>query len=228
MYNQPNIKETINSILQKENFSNKELVDAIINFINTLKNPDIAREGFKTEEFDDIGVKLGLWTKDPDYFFGSQYNNDNKPVKELIPVLEKALKTDLLNDEEKRNFITEFANFFAECSEDEGFCSNKIYVLIKNISENSGVDIEKEYDSWEEAEKDIDDIYTGCCDDAYFAEKVWFTLLCYIQDCECDECKNFCSILEYDCAGLESGRKEWEEENCEQLEDEEYLNEYDE
>ena len=97
----------------------------------------------------------------------------------------------------------------AESSDDEDLCEGKIYVVI------DGMNIVKEYPSWDEAEKDVDEWYTGCCDDLYIAENVLFPILCAVQAREWDECLNFCIVMKFDATDIEDGRAYWEEANCE-------------
>lgn len=125
--------------------------------------------------------------------------------EEFLKYLYEIFASTEMTDAEKRDILTPVMIAFAECSDEEDFSGGKIYVVIK------GMDIVKEYDSWENAEKDVDDWYTGCCDDIYFAETALFPILCGIQNREWDECLNYCIVFEFDATDIEDGRESWEE-----------------
>ncbi len=222
MYNTPSIKEILDNLMNTEELSFTTIVDTIINFIEKFKNKDVIRNVFMMDEVDEIGEKLGLWTIDKNFYFGSENAESNKPIEELTAMLKTVVETNKLSDEEKRNFIVGFADYFGECSEDEDFCDKKIYVIIKKNKSDGEIDIVNEYNNWDEASSDIDNTYIGCCDDAYLAEVMWFNILCWVRDQQADEYKNFCSIIEFDAEDIEDGRESWEAENCEQDEDEEF------
>jgi hypothetical protein len=101
------------------------------------------------------------------------------------------------------------AEELADCSDDEEFCNDKIYVVIKGLSEEA--DDVYEFNSWEEAENDFDERYTSCCDDTFIAENVLFPILSYLREKEADKLMNFCSVIEFDATGLEENRENWEE-----------------
>ena len=221
MYNKPDIKETLN-ILMKKNVPLKEIINAVREFTKDIEDESIIRESFKFPEMDEMGERLGLWEIDESFFFGNAKADADIQIDELFDILNKAINAGHLTEEEKKEFIFAFARNFGECSETEEFCENKVYVIIKNIGKDSNFDDEDEYDIVEkfnninDAESYVDDIYIGCCDDAYFAEEVWFRLLCDIQSNEWDTLKNFCKIFEVNAKGLEEGRASWEEANLEQ------------
>jgi len=220
MYKTFDIKEKIDEILSEENVSTTKLVDAIVDFVNVCPCKSIMREAFKTEEFDKMGEMVGAWTVDEEYCFGGEYESDNTDIEELVNVLKKFIDAENINADTKIEYITEFAKYFGECSEEDDFCEDKIYVIIKNIgvdSNSKGEDeysIVEEFDNIYDAEKYVDDVYTGCCDDIYFAEHIWFSLLCDIQNNDWYYKKNFSTIFMADAKGLEEGREYWEAENC--------------
>lgn len=112
-----------------------------------------------------------------------------------------------------RDFIFEISNAIVNISDVEDFCDNKIYIVVTNFYGETA-DYVREYDSWEEAEKDIDEWYTSCCDDLYMAENMMFPILCAVQGREYDYTVNFCTVIEFNAIGLEEGRESWEDENC--------------
>lgn len=117
------------------------------------------------------------------------------------------------NSQIETETLAKIAQTIADCSDDEDFCENKIYIVIKNFYDETE-DYVKEYDSWEEAEKDIDEWYTSCCDDLYLAENLMYPILCAVQGREYDYTMNFCTVIEFNAAGFEEGREPWESENC--------------
>lgn len=203
MYKEPCIREILKKQLNSERASVDEVLQTITDFVQKLENKEIVRGVFQTEEFLCMHRIIPTLTR-----------ANEKTIDELLAILKKVGTSKQLSEDKRKDFVFTFARLFAECSDDPYYCDNKIYILIKNLSENSGIDIVKEYDSWEDAEKDIDDIYVGCCDDAYMAENMWFTILCWCQEHQWDIAKNFCTIVEFDATGLEKGRQYWEE-NCE-------------
>ena len=100
-----------------------------------------------------------------------------------------------------------------EVAEDEDYCSEKVFVVIRNFGgKGDDNDLVFEYNSWEEAREDVDDRYIGCCDDVFIAEEMWLPILCQLNNQEFDEFKNFCSIVEFDAQYLEEIREDWEEQ----------------
>lgn len=236
MYKTLDIKEKIDEILSEKNVSATKLVDTIVDFVNICPCKGIMREVFKTEEFDKMGEMVGAWTIDEEYCFGGEYESDNTDIEELVNILKKFIDAKNINADTKIEYITEFAKYFGECSEEDDFCEDKIYVIIKNIGVDSNSKSEDEYsvveefDNINDAEKYVDNVYTGCCDDIYFAERIWFGLLCDIQNNEWYYKKNFSTIFMADAKGLEDAREDWEAENCEDddYDEEEFEEDFDE
>jgi hypothetical protein len=205
MYKYPNIEETLNEICEKE-FSVSKVVNTITDFIEKMENKTSVIGVFDIDEFGDMCRKAGIKIENTYDITG--YTNALKAIA----------NTDKVDEKEKENFVRDFARYFGECSSDEDFCEDKIYVVIKNLSDNDDSDIVNKYDSWDEADKDVDDIYTGFCDDIYIAEVMWYEILGWIRERNCDA-YNFCSVVDFDARGIEDGREYWEAENCEPDED---------
>ena len=134
-------------------------------------------------------------------------NLTNQSVSEMLSLFEQFVD---LNIPEKEQLVYDFVENFCECSDNEDTCDGKIYIVIKNLNDED-FDLVKEYDSWEDADADIDDIYVGCCDDAFLVEELWYHLLCSIRAREFDYTKNFCTVIEFNATGLEDAREAWEE-----------------
>ena len=160
IFEQEDIREKIEAILNKDNFSHSELKNIILEFI---------------QQFED-----------------------------------KSIFEDILNAINNAEDITEVAAEFAKNSDDEDFCDKKIFVVIKNLDGIEGNNLVKEYNSLEDAVRDIDDTYTGCCDDVCFAENVWFPLLCALQSNGWDYLVNYCSVFECDAQYIDEIREGWE------------------
>ena len=109
------------------------------------------------------------------------------------------------------DYAMKIAQTIADYSDNEKYCSHKIYVVIKNFY---GTEFVKEYNFWDEAELDVDDWYIGCCDDAFLAENMLYPILCSIREREYDYTMNFCTVIEFNAYGIEDCREFWEEENC--------------
>lgn len=210
MYNYPNIETTLNEICKSRNCTNK-IVTTIIEFVDMVTAKNSIIDVFKTYEFDAVCKNIGITVK------------DTGDVTGYCNALKEIANTSTLSEDKKEEVIKEFAKYFGECSSDEDFCDEKIYVITKNLSsDDSGIDLVDEYDSWEQAEHDVDENYTSCCDDIFMAENMLYEILGWIRERTVDECKNFCSIIEFNAAGLEDAREAWEAENCEPDEEEEY------
>ena len=181
----PDIKERILYLTSKGEYSLKEMKGVLSDFCDKIGNDMKKKVGDMMSEQTELG------------------DNGDEFWSYLNEMFESELP-----DKLKRETISSIVNEIAECSDMEDFCDGKVYVIIQ------GMDITKEYDSWEDTIKDIDEWYIGCCDDAYIAENVLFQILCYAQEHECDRCINYCSILEFDATDIEDGREYWENENC--------------
>ncbi len=201
MYRECCIRELLEEKLNEKDIRTTEILDIITDFVYRLENKELVREVFRKKAFTRMYELMPTTVP-----------ADEKSIEELLSVVRKIGISGQLKENDRRRFILTFAKVFAECSDNPEYCENKIYILIKNMTENSGVNIVKEYDSWEDAEKDIDDIYIGCCDDAYMAESMWFPILQCCQERQWDITKNFCTIIEFDAVGLEGARKYWEQE----------------
>ena len=193
MFKDVDIREILEDAMEKE-VSIAELKNLIMDFVKKYSAIDNFRCVFDCDEFDTMCTLLNVDTS-------------NKSTEELFDVFEQFVSSDINNKEE---LVYDFVENFCECSDDEDCCENKIYIIVKNISDQDEDSIVKEYDSWEDAEHDIDDLYTGCCDDVFFAENVWFSILCSIQNREWDFVKNFCTVIEFNASGLEDSREDWE------------------
>ncbi len=207
MYNEKDIREVLETLLGEETTPLTAFRDTIVEFYDKFDNKEVFNCVFCSDEFEEICVLSNV--EDPhDYpYIEENYDEMLKVFKEFF---------DLSIDENtKKDAVLDFVRNLISCSDDENFCDNKVFVLIKNLySDDSGIDIEKEYASLDDAISDIDDTYVGCCDDAYLAERMWFQILCYLQSDEWDTCINFCKVFEFNAAGIEDGRKNWEKENC--------------
>lgn len=130
-------------------------------------------------------------------------------ILEFIQSFEdKSLFADIIEALSKSEDIRTLATEFAQNSDNELYCNNRIFVVIRNIG-GKGNDIVQGYESLNVAIQDVDDIYIGCCDDIFFAENVWFHLLCALKANEADYLVNYCSVFEYDADGLEEIRDYW-------------------
>ena len=221
LFEQSDIREKIENIISKKDYSINELKDVVFNFLNILD------EEHKKLVLSFIGMAdvvvpkviednvLPLISIDDDRYICEE-NTDK-----VLQFIQNVFETTAICDDVKREFLNELIGEFARMSDSENCCDNKVFVVIKNFADEEGIFLVKEYNSWDVAESDIDDTYTGCCDDAYLAENMWFQILCYVQNQEWDTLVNFCSVVEFDASGLEEGREYWEKENCEFDEDDE-------
>ena len=186
LFEMSDIKERILYLTSKDEYSLEEMKGVLSDFCDKIGND------MKKKVGDMMSEQTGLGDNGDEF-----WNYLNEMFESELP------------DELKRETVSPIVYEIAECSDMEDFCDGKIYIVIH------GMDITKEYDSWEDAIKDIDEWYIGCCDDAYIAENVLFQILCYAQEHECDRCINYCSVLEFDATDIEDGREDWENENCE-------------
>lgn len=183
----PDIKEEISRIIEKDNFSVKELQDLISGFFDKID------DDFKIKIFNKIAKEIGY---------------EGKSGHVLAYFYDVIAETE--GQDSKSNYgVRVLAEEFANCSDDEDFCDGKIYIVIKGLDET--FDDVREYNSWEDAERDIDEQYTSCCDDVFMAENILFPVLNSIRSREADYTVNFCSVIEFDATDLEAGREEWEE-----------------
>ena len=186
LYDMADIKEGILEIIADEKYSLDDLRDNLTAFLDY------------TGDYKDV---IGdILASEVDY---------SGTGKQLLEYLYEVFASTELTDDEKRCILTPVMTAFAESSDEEDLCDGKIYVVI------DGMDIVKEYHSWDEAERDIDDWYTGCCDDIFIAENVLFPILCAVQAREWDECLNYCIVMKFDATDIEDAREAWEEANCE-------------
>lgn len=186
LFDLPDIGDKVRNILEEECFDLQEADTCISEFLAHLD----------TKMRDKIREDIAIEAECP----------DKKDI--LFDYMHSIVISNTMTDEGKRNELRPLLEAFATCSDDEEACGHKIYVVIK------GMDLVEEYDSWETAEKEIDDWYVGCCDDAYIAECLLFQLLCYVQSREYDYTKNFCTVIEFNATDIEEGREAWEAENC--------------
>lgn len=192
LYELPDLKDEINRIIKDDTFSQHKLKTMLLDFFNRLDN--------------DFRTKIINLISEECYEI---IPNSNITPNNFIDVI-----SEIFDDASKQNLAISIANTIADCSDSEELCEHKIYIVIKNLYDDSDRDMVKEYDSWEEAEKDIDEWYTSCCDDLFIAENMMFPILCSVQSREFDFTSNFCTVIEFDATGLEECRESWEDENC--------------
>ncbi len=191
LYKQKDIKEEIYRIINTDAFPLSVLSDTITSFFHNMDT--------------DFRVKVlqSLYNADyPDIDF------ENK--KNVLDLFMEIYNSSTITDERKQTMMVSIAKTIADCSDNEDYCDNKIYVIIKNLSDDNSELIE-EYDSWEEAEKKVDDWYIGGCGDIFIGENVLYPILCSVREREYDYCVNFCTIVELNASGLEDVRECWEE-----------------
>lgn len=208
LYKQNDIKEEINKIIQNDDFDIIELKNVVLNFFNGLD-----------EKFKEFVIKS---LQDADYSDLDFYSGHN-----VVEMISAVCDSDVISYSDKRRILTVLSKTIADCSDDEDYCDGKIYVVTKNLSDD-GSELVEEYNSWEEAEKDVDERYTSCCDDAYLAETVLFSILCSVKEREWDFTVNFCTVFEFNASGFEDGREPWEAANCEYDDCDDYDEESDE
>lgn len=214
MYKHEDIKEVLLKEISKENADPKVIYDEIIDFVKEFNNYETFRLIFDCSAVEKMCKVLNI-----DFDEGNiAYCIEN--AIDLFDILKDFLDSNV-SDGEKREVFFEFVKEFANASDDEEYCENKIYVIVKNIEKDADFDGEDEYnvvekfDDIDDAESYVDETYIGCCDDSYYAEEIWFRLLCDIQNNEWDTLVNFSKVFEVDAKGLEVGRENWEAENCE-------------
>lgn len=206
MYKEPNIKETILTLCQEKTPNIKSIEKVILDFFSKYPKSDNLGFVFDCTAYKQMCKSLGITQTKKFILTKTNFNTLLKTFKDFC--------ASNIPETQKTVLILKFARNFAELSEDEECCENNVHVVIKNLSENKDFVIDNEYDSWEEAEKDIDNTYIGCCDDFFLAENMWFPLLCYVRDREYDFLKNFSSFIEFNADGLEKEREEWENNHC--------------
>lgn len=211
MYQHEDIKEILLKDIENE-INPKDVYDKIIDFAKAYDNYEAFRLIFDCSAVEKMCEVLDINFDDGNLAYCIENAVD------LFDILKEFLDSNVSDDEKKEIFF-DFVKEFAEASDDEDYCEGKIYVIIKNIGKDSN-DPETEYsvvevfDDISDAESFVDDTYIGCCDDAYYAEMLWFRLLSDIQCNEWDTLINFCKIFEVDAKGLEDGRESWEKANC--------------
>lgn len=187
-YELPDIKEEISQIIEKDDFSVKDLQNLISEFFDKID------DDFKIKIFSKIAKEIGYEGR----------------VDQVLTYFYDVIAETEEQDTENHYGVRVLAEEFANSSDDEDFCDGKIYVVIKGLDETSE-DV-REYNSWEDAERDIDEQYTSCCDDVFMAENILFPILNSIRFHEADYTVNFCSVVEFDATGFEDGREDWEKD----------------
>ena len=185
-YELPDIKEEISQIIEKDDFSVKDLQNLISEFFDKID------DDFKIKIFSKIAKEIGYEGR----------------VDQVLTYFYDVIAETEEQDTENHYGVRVLAEEFANSSDDADFCDGKIYVVIKGIEEAS--DNVMEYNSWEDAERDIDERYTSCCDDIFMAENMLFPILNSIRIREADYTVNFCSVVEFDATNIEDGREDWE------------------
>ena len=187
-----NVRDVINQILNDESKTYKELMQYIFDFVNMFESKKMFLQAFEnSKEFQNACKKASLLNSEQEL-----ENNTELLCENYVSALKKIFDTDIVSKEKKKVIANDFATLFMEYSDNEDCCSQKIYVVIRNINYEEGQNIIKEYDSIETAEKCIEEEYICCCDDSIFAEEVWFPLLCAIQNNEWDYMLNYCTVFE--------------------------------
>ena len=206
MYKSDDIKDILGRMLVDKTAALVSFKETIVNFFNAYKNIDALRGVFCCDAFAEMCELLGIED-------AHDYSYAEESATEMLRLFQQFF--DLAIDEnKKRNLVCGFAANFAECSADEDYCDGKIYIIVKNLSENDEYSIVKEFDNWDDAEYDANEWYTSCCDDLYIGENLLFPILCQVQEREWDMIKNFSIILEFNALGIEDGREAWEAANC--------------
>ena len=185
-YELPDIKEEISQIIEKDDFSVKDLQNLISEFFDKID------DDFKIKIFSKIAKEIGYEGR----------------VDQVLTYFYDVIAETEEQDTENHYGVRVLAEEFANSSDDADFCDGKIYVVIKGIEEAS--DNVMEYNSWEDAERDIDERYTSCCDDIFMAENMLFPILNSVRIREADYTVNFCSVVEFDATNIEDGREDWE------------------
>lgn len=200
MYQEPCIREILEKKLNEKNVQTTEILDIITDFVYRLENKELVREVFRKKAFTRMYELMPTTVP-----------ADEKSIEELLSVVRKISLSGQLKENDRKRFILTFAQVFAECSDNPEYCGNKIYVLITNMSGDDTIDMVREYNSWDEAEKDTENIYRGCKYDNYIAENMWYPISKWCKEKDWDSVKNFCTIVEFNAIGLEGARKYWEE-----------------
>lgn len=185
-YELPDVKEEISQIIEKDDFSVKDLQNLISEFFDKID------DDFKIKIFSKIAKEIGYEGR----------------VDQVLTYFYDVIAETEEQDTENHYGVRVLAEEFANSSDDVDFCDGKIYVVIKGIQEAS--DNVMEYNSWEDAERDIDERYTSCCDDIFMAENMLFPILNSVRIREADYTVNFCSVVEFDATNIEDGREDWE------------------
>lgn len=206
MYKERDIREVLEKMIEDEDTKLSSFKDIIVKFFNDYKNIDALSPIFCCDAFETMCEHLGIEDAH-DYPYAEENTN------EMLKLFQQFFDLDI-DEESKRELVHSFAKNFAECSDDADYCEGKIYIIVKNLSENNKYSIVEEFDDWDAAEKYADEWYTGCCDDLYIGENMLFPILCQVQSREWDTVINFCSIVEFDATYIEEGRESWEQANC--------------
>lgn len=206
MYKERDIREVLEKMIEDEDTKLSSFKDIIVKFFNDYKNIDALSPIFCCDAFETMCEHLGIEDAH-DYPYAEENTN------EMLKLFQQFFDLDI-DEESKRELVHSFAKNFAECSDDADYCEGKIYIIVKNLSENNKYSIVEEFDDWDAAEKYADEWYTGCCDDLYIGENMLFPILCQVQSREWDTVMNFCSIVEFDATYIEEGRESWEQANC--------------
>lgn len=206
MYKERDIREVLEEMIEDENTKLSSFKDIIVKFFNDYKNIDALSSVFCCDAFETMCEHLGIEDAH-DYPYAEENTN------EMLKLFQQFFDLDI-DEEIKKELVHNFAKNFAECSDDADYCEGKIYIIVKNLSENNEYSIVEEFDDWDAAEKYADEWYTGCCDDLYIGENMLFPILCQVQSREWDTVMNFCSIVEFDATYIEEGRESWEQVNC--------------
>jgi len=206
MYKEKDIREVLEKMIEDENTELSSFKDIIVKFFNDYKNIGALSPVFCCDAFEAMCEHLGIEDAH-DYPYAEENAN------EMLKLFQQFFDLDI-DEKSKRELVHNFAKNFAECSDDADYCEGKIYIIVKNLSENNEYSIVEEFDDWDAAEKYADEWYTGCCDDLYIGENMLFPILCQVQSREWDTVMNFCSIVEFDATCIEEGRESWEQANC--------------
>lgn len=206
MYKERDIREVLEKMIEDEDTKLSSFKDIIVKFFNDYKNIGALSPVFCCDAFETMCEHLGIEDAH-DYPYAEENTN------EMLKLFQQFFDLDI-DEKIKKELVHSFAKNFAECSDDADYCEGKIYIIVKNLSENNEYSIVEEFDDWDAAEKYADEWYTGCCDDLYIGENMLFPILCQVQSHEWDTVMNFCSIVEFDATYIEEGRKSWEQANC--------------
>ena len=162
MYKHKDIKVVLETMLSDKTTDLIAYKQVIADFCNKVPNKNVLRCVFQCEEFEAICEKFNIENAQDYPYVEEDIENMLKMFYDLFELP--------LHDNEKENLIMTFVKNFAFCSDDEECCENKIYIVVKNLA-NEDSDFVQEYDSWDEATKEVDEWYTSCCDDLYLADK---------------------------------------------------------